>query len=39
LTTSEERGAMQVRLAGVGEGGGRIAAGVKEVMSFTFFVK
>jgi len=40
LTSSEERGAKQVRLTGVGVGGGRIAAGVKEeVMSFTFFVK
>jgi len=29
LTSSEERGAKQVRLAGVGEGGGRMAAGVK----------
>jgi len=33
-------GVKQVRLVGVGEGGGRMAAGVKEeVMSFTFFVK
>jgi len=29
LTSSEERGAKQVRLTGVGVGGGRIAAGVK----------
>jgi len=28
-----------LRLRGVGVGGGRLAAGVKEVMSFTFFVK
>jgi len=40
LTSSQERGAKQVRLTGVGEGGGRVVAGVKEeVMSFSFFVK
>jgi len=40
LTSSEERGLKQVRLVGVGEGGGRKEAGVKEeLMSFTFFVK
>jgi len=40
LTSSKERGLKQVRLVGVGERGGRIAAGEKEeVMSFTFFVK
>jgi len=36
FTSSEERGLKQVRLGGVGEGGGRKEAGAKEeVMSFT----
>jgi len=40
LTSSEERMLKKVRLAGVGEGGGRKEAGVKEdVLSVTFFVK
>jgi len=40
LTSSEARGVKQVGLTGVGVGGGRTAAGVKEeVMSFTFFLK
>jgi len=38
LTSSEERGAKQVRLREVDLGGGRIAAGAKEeIMSFIFF--